>query len=495
MSGRGTPPLPPCAGPIVDADGHVVEPEAAWAGLPDRYRPRISADRAGYEHVVVGDTELLAVPLGNLTRPGSTFDDQASFRPLADAQPGGSDPVTRLHDMDGEGIDQAVLYPTIGLYFPLLEDPAAAVALATAYNEWLAGYCAADPRRLFGAAMLPLQHPAAAARELRRGVGELGLVAGFVRPNPCLGRSLSDRAYDVVWEAAEELGVPIGIHEGSSVDVPTLGSDRPFNPLILHAMSHSFEAMLACAELIAFGTLERHPGLRLLFLESSGGWAPFWLERLDEQVESFGGFCPDMARRPSEYFARQCAISFEVDEHTLPALVPFVGESRVVWGSDYPHHDATFPGAVEAIRSTVAPCSTATQVHVLGLNARRQYGLPARNDGLPGLLDEYFTAVTAQEIDLVRALFADDAVFESGDIRLQGLDAICGYYLANTFTYADFRPAPRTPTFDGTRMEVDIDVHLGGAGHTVHDVFETDGTRITALRVSGFEEALRDARQ
>jgi len=103
--------------------------------------------------------------------------------------------------------------------------------------------------------------------------------------------------------------------------------------------------------------------------------------------------------------------------------------------------------------------------------------------------------VTAQEIDLVRALFADDAVFESGDIRLQGLDAICGYYLANTFTYADFRLAPRTPTFDGTRMEVDIDVHLGGAGHTVHDVFETDGTRITALRVSGFEEALRDARQ
>jgi predicted TIM-barrel fold metal-dependent hydrolase len=493
VSPRGDLPLPPRAGPIVDADGHVVEPEAAWSALPDRYRPRIGADRSGYEHVVVGDTELLAVPLGNLTRPGSTFDDPESFRPLANAQPGGSDPVARLRDMDSEGIDQAVLYPTIGLYFSLLEDPAAAVALAAAYNEWLAGYCATDPSRLFGAAMLPLQDPAAAARELRRGVDELRLVAGFVRPNPCLGRSLSDRAYDVVWEAAEELDVPIGIHEGSSVDVPTLGSDRPFSPLILHAVSHSFEAMLACAQLIAFGTLERHPGLRLLFLESSGGWAPFWLERLDEQAESFGGFCPDMSLRPSEYFARQCAISFEVDEHTLPALVPFVGEQRIIWGSDYPHHDATFPGAVEAIRSTVAPCRTATQVHVLGLNARRQYRLPSRRRGLPGLLDDYFTAVTAQEIDLVRALFADDAVFESGDIRLQGLDAICGYYLAKTFTYEDFRPAPGTPTFEGTRMEVDIDVHLGGADNSVHDVFETDGTRITALRVSGFEEALRDA--
>jgi len=117
VSGRGDLPLPPCAGPVIDADGHVVEPPSAWSALPDRYRPRITADSAGYEHVVIGDTEVLAVPLGTLARPGSTFDDPSSFRPLAEAQPGGSDPVARLRDMDAEGIDQAVLYPTIGLYF------------------------------------------------------------------------------------------------------------------------------------------------------------------------------------------------------------------------------------------------------------------------------------------------------------------------------------------------------------------------------------------
>ena len=116
-------PLPPRAGPVVDADGHVVEPEAAWAGLPDACRPRIAPDRGGYEHVVVGDTEILAVPLGNLARPGSTFDDPTSFRPLADALPGGWDPVERLGDMDAEGIDQAVLYPTIGLYFSVVARP------------------------------------------------------------------------------------------------------------------------------------------------------------------------------------------------------------------------------------------------------------------------------------------------------------------------------------------------------------------------------------
>jgi uncharacterized protein len=486
-------PLPPRAGPVVDADGHVMEPASAWAEAPAPHRPRISTDGAGYEHVIVGDTEILAVPLGNLARPSSTFDDPTTFRPLADALPGGSDPIARLRDMEGEGIDQAVLYPTIGLYLSALDEPGAAVALAIAYNDWLTGYCAAAPRRLFGAALLPLQDPAAAVRELRRAVTELGFVAGFVRPNPCRGRTLSDRAYDVVWEVAEELDVPIGIHEGSSVIVPTLGSDRPFNPLILHAASHPFEEMLACAQLIAFGTLERHPGLRLLFLESSGGWAPFWLERLDEQVASFGGFCPDMALRPSEYFARQCAISFEVGERTLPALAPFVGPDRIVWGSDYPHHDATFPGAVDAIRATVSPCPTATQAKVLGVNARGIYRLPARHTGPAALIGDYFTAVTAQDPELVRKVFAPGATFDVDGDERRGHEDILRYYAEHTFVFEDFRPDPGPLRVEGTTVTVDIDVHLGGANRSVRDVFETDGEHITALHVRGFADVLRAA--
>ncbi|HTU38011.1 MAG TPA: amidohydrolase family protein [Acidimicrobiales bacterium] len=486
-------PLPPRAGPVVDADGHVVEPLQAWERLPDAHRPVVTADAHGYEHVTVGGTEILAVPLGTLARPGSTFDDASAFRPLADAHPGGSDPHARLADMDAEGIDQAVLYPTIGLYFSVVEDPGAAVALAAAYNDWLASYCEADRARLFGAAMLPLQDPDAAARELRRAVHELGFAAGFVRPNPCLGRSLSDRAYEPLWDAAEELDVAIGIHEGSSVIVPTLGSDRPFNPLILHAVSHSFEEMLACAQLIAFGVLERHPRLRLVFLESSGGWAPFWLERLDEQAESFGGFCPDLTLRPSEYFARQCAISFEVDEHTLPALVPFVGAERIVWGSDYPHHDATFPGAVTALRDTIAPCPTAVQAKVLGLNARQVYRLPARRAAPAGIIDDYFAAVTAHDVAMLRGLFAPDAAFDVDGDRRSGHDAILAYYVEKTFAFDDFRPTPGPLTVEGDRVTVDLDVHIGGAESQVRDVFETDGGRITSLVVRGFADALRAA--
>jgi predicted TIM-barrel fold metal-dependent hydrolase len=361
---------------VVDADGHVVEPVEAWAEIPEAHRPVITRDRSGYEHVVVAGTEILAVPLGTLATPGSVFSDASAFRPLEEAQPGGSDPVARLADMDLEGIDQAVLYPSVGLYAWAITDPVAAVSVAKAYNDWLSSYCDAGRTRLFGAAMLPVQDPVAAVGELRRAAGALGSKAAFVRPNPCMGRSLSDPEYEPLWNVAEELGVTIGVHEGSSVNIATLGSDRPFNPLVLHAISHSFEQMLAFAQLAAFGVFDRHPELRFVFLESGGGWAPFWTERLDEQAESFGGFCPDMHLRPSEYFARQCWISFEVDEKTLPALLPFIGAERVVWGSDYPHHDATFPGAVAALQRTIAPLGPAEKALVLGRNAANLYRLP-----------------------------------------------------------------------------------------------------------------------
>ena len=169
----------------------------------------------------------------------------------------------------------------------------------------------------------------------------------------------------------------IAVHEGSSVIVPTLGSDRPFNPLVLHAVSHTFEEMLACAQLIAFGVLERHPDLRVVFLESSGGWVPFWLERLDEQAESFGGFCPELRLAPSEYFARQCWISYEIDEQTLPALAPVHRRASASCG-DRTTRTTTPPSPARWTRCarTMAPLAAGAQAKILGANAAELYRLP-----------------------------------------------------------------------------------------------------------------------
>ena len=158
---------------VIDADGHVLEPLEAWSGLPAHQRLRVERDDLGLDHVYVGAQEIVTVSLGFLGSPGSRMEDLAHSRTYDEAQPGGFDAKLRLADMDREGIDVAVLYPSIGLNFWALEDASTAVALARVYNDWLAGYCEADRSRLFGAAMLPLQDPEAAARELR------GLLAAY----------------------------------------------------------------------------------------------------------------------------------------------------------------------------------------------------------------------------------------------------------------------------------------------------------------------------
>jgi predicted TIM-barrel fold metal-dependent hydrolase len=148
--------------------------------------------------------------------------------------------------------------------------------------------------------------------------------------------------------------------------------------VVLHAASHTFEQMFACAQLMACGVMERHPRLRFAFLESGGGWAPYWIGRLDHQVPSYGGYAPEMRHLPSEYFARQCWISFELDEPTLPLLAPGLGARRVIWGSDYPHADSIFPGALAALRETIAPLDRESRLAILGPNAVDLYALEGK---------------------------------------------------------------------------------------------------------------------
>jgi uncharacterized protein len=323
---------------VIDADGHVLEPRAAFAHLPDEQRPRIETDARGLDHVFIGSQEIFVGSLGMLGTPGAVVADLSNAKPLEEAIAGAFDPHARLADLDVEGLDAAVLYPTVGLAYWAVTDRDAAIAVVRAYNDWLASFCAADPARLFGVAALQFQDPQAAAAELRRAHDELGFGVAFVRPNPCAGRTIVDPANEVVWETAEELDVTIGIHEGSQMAIPTLGLERaPYNPLVFHATSHAFEHMMACAQLMAMGVMERHPTLRFVFLEAGGGWAPYWIERLDHQVSRFGGY----------------------------------------WGTDYPHPDCTFPGMVKELRDVIAGLPESDQARILGQNAIDLYRLPS----------------------------------------------------------------------------------------------------------------------
>lgn len=308
---------------VLDADAHVVEPADLFAPwVPPGSLPiRLPAD-----------TPML--PCGDLDL-------------VADQLQHGFDPPSYLRAMDAQGIDAVVLYPSIGLFVPYLPSlPSAdAVAACRRYDDWIASYCAEDPARLAGAGIVPLCDIDAAVIEVER-MASLGLVAAMVRPNHLYGRNLGDPAYDRLWDACAAAGLVVSVHEGLGLDGPTIGADRFAGFAARHAMAHPMEQMAAMASLVLDGALERHPDLRVAFLESGTGWLPYWLHRLDEHREWLTPGAPPA----SELFTRQCAISSEADDGCVHLAVAAAGADHVLWASDFPHPDAVFPGAPAEFR-------------------------------------------------------------------------------------------------------------------------------------------------
>jgi predicted TIM-barrel fold metal-dependent hydrolase len=287
---------------------------------------------------------------------------------------GGMDPHGRLKHMEIEGIDVAVVYPTLGLGVGGLEDAGFAAAFCRAYNDWVAQYCRAAPSRLKGVALVALQDVAAAVQEVRRCIEQLGMV-GVMLPSNVQGHNLSQHAFDPLFAAVEALGVPIGIHTSTGMHAHACGAERFEIFALAHATSFPFEAMLALASFVCEGIWERFPRLKVVFLEASIGWVPWWLERLDEHFELRGHDMPEMTMPASAYVqARECYFSCDPDEKGIPLVVQAVGEDRILYASDYPHWDARFPDSVRLIRQREDLSETAKQ-KILGANAAHLYGL------------------------------------------------------------------------------------------------------------------------
>ena len=203
---------------------------------------------------------------------------QASTMTYSEGRPGGFDQHKRIPDMDLDGIDAVFLYPSMGLFAGSVQDPPLAAAMCRAYNRRLADYCRPYPDRLFGVAMLPMQSIDLAIKEMGFARKELGFRGGFLRPNPYNNKMIHHPDYERFWQAAEDLDFAIGFHEGGNSGMPTVGIDRFEGRAAQHIISHTIEMMLACMSVIWGGVCERHPKIRIGFLESGGGWVAPWLD-------------------------------------------------------------------------------------------------------------------------------------------------------------------------------------------------------------------------
>jgi predicted TIM-barrel fold metal-dependent hydrolase len=374
---------------VIDSDGHVVEPDTVWKDYSDpAYRDRLDRPGGGvqelgmmraYPHAVTPrqrsneEDSSWAADIG-----GETWADDARTKM---GRPGGYDPHARLIDMNAEGIDIAVLYPTSMLTW--VEDARLFGAACGAYNNWLRDYCSAAPSRLYGAGVVPLQDIDAAVAEMRRCVEHRGFKAIMLRPAAYRGsKKLNHPDYDPFWEAASELGCPIGIHPSPHGDMPNACSllglaDGVTDPLaglaLQQGLTNAFDLQMAVGLFVLGGICERHPRLRVAFLEGTGGWIVPMLERFDHQFRVFGS--RDQRSLPSELFARQCVISFDPDEVALAFTAEHLGADKILWASDYPHPDAKIPGVVKELEEAVASLPPESQVEVLGRSAQRFYNL------------------------------------------------------------------------------------------------------------------------
>jgi aminocarboxymuconate-semialdehyde decarboxylase len=320
------------AKPVIDTHGHLLVPEASALaeGHPGETADA-AAERASFtaESIAVNQTQIRR--------------------------------VWRLADLDAIGVDVQVVGPMpMHRYWA---EPELAIKLTTVINEAVAAHCADGDRRLLGLGTLPLQHPDLAVRELERAVRGLGLKGVSVSTNVD-GRELADLVFDPVWEAAADLGAVIFIHPWGCSLGTRLGA---------HFLGNTFgqptETALALSHLIFDGTLDRHPGLKLLAAHG-GGFLPTYIGRSDhawtERPDARG-----CAHQPSSYLRRIWYDALVYTPQALRHLVEVVGADKVVLGTDYPF-DMGVADPVE--RATAAGLPAADLTAILSGNAAALFG-------------------------------------------------------------------------------------------------------------------------
>jgi predicted TIM-barrel fold metal-dependent hydrolase len=373
----------------LDSDMHLCEPWNFWNDYVDpKFRdwiPQWTGDPAT-EHPLKGVREHwdIAGQAGSLN---AASDPQAPDRLLALGRfpkiesyinaSGYIGPDEQCRAMEAEGIDIAVLFPSNGnITLPLQGIPTdAQMALAKGYNDWLSDFCRSSPGRLKHNALVSVQDIEAAVAEIRRAATTLGSVSVF----PYISRDdiprLDDPYYEPIWTEAEEQGIAIAFHGARGGHFKKRYRDHV--PLA-YVNGRGIEHAVTFSEMLYGGVFERHPNLRVAFLEAGCSWIIYWVARLEEIWEKFRSVSPELDRnvrmRPVEYWQRQCFSSVEPEEWTLADAISAVGDGSFVISSDFPHFDSEFPDAGKHFMA-LDRVSEASKRKILWDNCARLYNL------------------------------------------------------------------------------------------------------------------------
>ena len=367
---------------VISSDNHVMEPPDLWTSRIDaKYRDRcpqlVSMDGG---EVWVCDGNPGNSP-GQGAQPGVRFENQeelARVNLFENVRAGGYIPEEQVKDMDADGIDFAIIYPSGGLVlFGTVPDGDLLSAVFRSYNDYVGEFCGAFPKRLGGIAMINVDDVDLAVKEMER-CRNLGFVGAMITVYPPEGRRYDSEEYNPLWAAAQDLEMPLSLHAATN----RWGSGEAFQlratARLAHLCNMDMGVRMSLADMIYSGVFERFPKLQVGAVEHELSWAPHFLDRLDynymDRPGAWEGYRYKEDMLPSDYFRRNVFLGFQEDALGVQ-LREIMGVDALQWGSDYPHHESTFPRSREILEEILAECTEEEKAKIAGGNAARVYNV------------------------------------------------------------------------------------------------------------------------
>ena len=384
---------------LISADSHVSEPTDLWTShLGKKYGSRLPhiarhGGSTGLEGdwIVAEGVEPGAIALGNIgawpraDRAARTFNFS-----VQDTAAGAYEPNARLKSMDTDGVYAEVMHPSYSARMWRMRDGDLQRDCFEVTNTWLAEFCRTSPERLLGLGILSLHHVPSAIEEMQRCI-RLGMNGVMINATPPPEQPLSSSHYEPFWAAAAEAGVPVALHALPPFDNAFMSHRRKaiiaesttmmliedfYLPLVLY--DHTIQ--LSLTHILLSGVLERHPKLKLVISEWGIAWLPNFLGNVDGAYKERPASL-SLKKLPSESFHEQVWITFDRDPGLSVEGMTAFGE-RLMWASDYPHVETSWPESQAAFQQYSAGIEPAVKAKLAWENCAKLRGMKPPADAI-----------------------------------------------------------------------------------------------------------------
>jgi predicted TIM-barrel fold metal-dependent hydrolase len=364
---------------LISSDSHVVEPPDLWASrIEPKFRdraPRVMQEGDGDWWIVDGHRTN---SFQGGAQAGKRFEHHDELRPaarFADVRSGAYIADEFIKDNETDGVYGSVVYPTEGLQLFSVPDSELLSAILRVYNDWIADFCSAYPGRLKGIALINVDDIPGAIKELER-ARKRGLAGAMITVYPSEDRSYDRPEYEAFWATAQDLDMPLSLHIATNRPSPglSLEDNRSTRPSLLANADHWVRVSLG--HVIFTGVFERYPRLRVGSVEHELSWVPHFLERIDytytQRARRDWWYRFKSAMLPSDFVRRNIFLSFQEDHLGIRDRA-LIGVDTLMWGSDYPHTETTFPRSRQILERILEGVPEDERQKITRTNAARLY--------------------------------------------------------------------------------------------------------------------------